>query len=237
MSMDFSEFKRRLGAEPSSADPAVAAARDASPEHRAYAEDAERFETQLERAVAVAVPDTLIDDIRRLPGKAPHRKFAWPAALAASVLVAVGAAGVAWQMNSGWDSVEDYVTDHYRHDGDRLVTESLQAGRGDVHELLAEFGLDATPALADAVSVVKRCPTPGGEGVHMVLHTASGPLTVIYMPDTAVTDHAKMAFDDKAVVLVALERGSAAIIGQARGPVESYYAVVHDGIVTLSGRS
>ena len=69
MSMNFSEFKRRLGAEPRSADPAVAAARDASAEHRAYAEDAERFETQLERALAVAVPDTFIDDIRKLPAR------------------------------------------------------------------------------------------------------------------------------------------------------------------------
>jgi hypothetical protein len=158
-------------------------------------------------------------------------------ALAASLLVAAGAAGLAWQMNRGWDSVEDYVADHYRHDGERLVAESLQAGRGDVHELLAEFGLDATPALADAVSLVKRCPTPGGTGVHMVLRTPSGPLTVIYMPNTAVADHSTMAFDDKAVVLVELERGSAAIIGPAHNPVETYYAMVHDGIVRLSGRS
>lgn len=237
MSMDFSEFKRRLGAEPRSGDPDLAAARDASPEHRAFAEDAERFETRLEHALAVAVPEDLVDTIRAIPSQAGRRRALWPVALAASFLVAVGAAGVAWQMNRGWDSVEDYVADHYRHDGDRLVAESLQAGRGDVHALLAEYGLDAAPALADAVSLVKRCPTPGGKGVHMVLHTDSGPLTVIYMPDTAVTDHATMAFDDKAVVLVDLERGSAAIIGPARNPVETYYAMVHDGIVALAGRS
>ena len=237
MSMDFSEFKRRLGAEPRSRDPDLVAARDASPENRALAEEAERFETRLEDAVSVTVPEDLVDTIRAIPKRAGPRRTLWPVALAASFLVAVGAAGVAWQMNQGWDSVEDYVADHYRHDGDRLVAESLQAGRGDVHALLAEYGLDATPEMADAVSLVKRCPTPGGRGVHMVLHTESGPLTVIYMPDTAVTDHATMAFDDKAVVLVQLERGSAAIIGQARSPIETYYAMVHDGIVALAGRS
>ena len=237
MSMDFSEFKRRLGAEPRSTDPDLVAARVASPENRAFAEEAERFETRLEDAVSVTVPEDLVDTIRAIPKRVGPRRTLWPVALAASFLVAVGAAGVAWQMNQGWDSVEDYVADHYRHDGDRLVAESLQAGRGDVHALLAEYGLDATPEMADAVSLVKRCPTPGGKGVHMVLHTESGPLTVIYMPDTAVTDHATMAFDDKAVVLVQLERGSAAIIGQARSPIETYYAMVHDGIVALAGRS
>ena len=237
MSMDFSEFKRRMGAEPRSGDPDLAAARNDSPEHRAFAEDAERFEARLEEAVSVKVPEDLVDAIRAIPKQAGRRRIPWPVALAASFLVAMGAAGVAWQMNQGWDSVEDYVADHYRHDGDRLVAESLQAGRGDVHALLAEYGLDATPALAGAVSLVKNCPTPGGKGVHMVLHTESGPLTVIYMPDTAVTDHATMAFDDKAAVLVELEHGSAAIIGQARNPVEAYYAMVHDGIVALAGRS
>lgn len=239
MSMDFSEFKRRLGAEPRSADPELEAARDASPEHRAFAEHAERFESRLEQALSVPVDEELIDDIRKLPLRAKRRRAAWPFALAASVLVAVGATAVTWQMNRGWESVEAYVADHYRHDGDRLVAQSMEAGYGDVHELLSGYGLDASPLLADSVSLVKHCPTPGGKGVHMVLHTASGPLTVIYMPDTAVTDHATMAFDDKAVVLVELERGSAAIIGPALDPVESYYTVVHEGIVPRStaGRS
>ena len=83
MSMDFSEFKRRLGAEPRSEDPDLAAARDASPEHRAFAGDAERFETLLEDAVSVAVPDDLVDTIRAIPRQARARRAPWPVALAA----------------------------------------------------------------------------------------------------------------------------------------------------------
>ncbi len=37
--------------------------------------------------------------------------------MAAGLLIAIGAAGVTWRMNTGWESVEDYVIDHYQHDG------------------------------------------------------------------------------------------------------------------------
>ena len=42
-------------------------------------------------------------------------------ALAAGILVAVGAAGLSWKMNPSWDSVEDYLVDHYRHDGATII--------------------------------------------------------------------------------------------------------------------
>jgi len=47
MSMDFSEFSLRLGADPRNRDPEFLRARDSSPEFSAAAELAERFEQQL----------------------------------------------------------------------------------------------------------------------------------------------------------------------------------------------
>ncbi len=44
MSMNFSEFKRRLGAEPRSEDPAFIAAREFSDEHRKAVREALAFE-------------------------------------------------------------------------------------------------------------------------------------------------------------------------------------------------
>ena len=53
MFMDFSEFRRRVWAEPRSGDPDLLAARAATPEHEAEAREAERFEDRLERACAI----------------------------------------------------------------------------------------------------------------------------------------------------------------------------------------
>ena len=237
MSMDFSEFRRRLGAEPRTRDPDVLAARDSSAEHRAAAVESAEFEDKLDRALGLPTPVGLVHELCFIARQNEKRRNWWPLAMAASLLIAVGAAGIGWQMSHSWESVEAYVSDHYRKDGAKMVARSLEGGFGDVHEVLAEFGLDAAPALAGAVRLVKFCPTPGGKGVHMVIDTGGSPLTVIYMPETRVNDRDMLSVDGMEVMLVELETGSAAIIGPDPGLLQDYYAVVHDSIVPLAARS
>mgnify|MGYP001554789515 CR=1 FL=1 len=220
MSMDFTEFRRKLGAEPRSSDPDLVAARDSSPEHREAALRAELFEDKLERAFDLPAPEELLTGLQSIPARKNTLRKGWPLALAASLLVAVGAAGVNWQMNRGWDSVQEYVMDHYRHDGVKVLEQSQARHFGDVHSILAEFDVDATPELANIVNVIKFCPTPEGKGVHMVLNTENGPITVIYMPGTHVTDREMLAFDDHEALLVDLASGAAAIIGAESQSVE-----------------
>jgi len=239
MSMDFTEFKRRLGAEPRSRDPELIAARDSSSEHREAVIKAELFEEKLERAASLPVPSDLLEDIQSVStSQQVKRPKWWPVAMAASVLIAVGAAGIAWNMSSpGWESVEAYVMDHYRHDGDKVLALAQEGTDADVHAMLARFDLDATPELANIVSLIKYCPTPEGKGIHMILNTEDGPVTVIYMPDIHVTDQEMLVFDAMEALLVDLEHGSAAIIGANTQHIQDYYAVVHDSIVPLPGRS
>ena len=59
MSMDFTEFRRKLGAEPRSTDPEFLAACDSTPEHREAAAQALDLEEKLSRAVDVPAPDDL----------------------------------------------------------------------------------------------------------------------------------------------------------------------------------
>lgn len=239
--MDFTEFTRKLGAEPRSTDPEFVAAREASAEHRQAARDADAFEAKLERAAKLQEPDDLMDLIgaaATIPDhgrKAPRAR--WPWALAASVLVAVGAAGVGWKMNRSWESVESYVMDHYRHDGAKVIERALESPHGDVHEVLSEFGLDATPQLAGIVKLVKYCPTPEGKGAHMILETEAGLVTVFYMPDTRVTDREMLTFDDREAMLVTVEGGSAAIIAAPAQHVGDFYAMVHDAFIRPKGPS
>lgn len=242
MSMDFSEFKRLLGADPRSRDPAVLRARDASPEFREAAAEAERFEDSLERALRLPEPPELLDGLRALaqPKKsATGRETWWPMALAAGLLLAITAVGFNWWSGHHWDSVEEYVIEHYYHDGLKLlaVTGSADSAKlqADVQDMFASFDVQAAPPLADVISVIKHCVTPDGKGIHMVLETGGGLITVIYMPGTRVEDRETFAFDDQQVLLVQLAHGSAAIVGSGRQNVADYYALVHDSIQPLPG--
>jgi hypothetical protein len=238
--MDFSEFKRRLGAEPRNQDQEILLARGSSPDFEAAAMEAEQFEEKLERALSMPVPENLTDDILALSQTPPDRRrsrIGWRFALAASVLVAVGAAGLSWKMNPAWDSVQEYIVDHYRHDGAAMVARAGDSTPIEVQAVLARFDVEAAPAFADIVGMIKYCPTPDGKGVHLVLNTEEGPVTVIYMPETAVSDKEMLAFDDVEAIMVELQSGSAAIIGAGKQRISNLYAMVQNSIIPSTSSS
>ncbi len=237
MSMNFSEFIRQLGAEPRSQDPEFLRARQSSPEFLQAAEEADAFEEKLTRAMDLQLPDDMMESIlqisRNPAGAAAAETTPWwrSMALAAGILIAVGAAGITWNMNRGWDSVDEYLADHYSHDGPSLVARAGEKTTKDIQAIFALFNVEAAPELAKIVSVIKYCPTPDGKGVHMVLNTSEGPVTVIYMPATEVIDRETLEFDGMQALLVSLEKGSAAIIGTGSQSISELYSVVQDSII------
>lgn len=240
MSMDFSEYLRRLGADPDDPDPEMERARRSDPAFEQAADDARRLQNQLERAARLPAPDDLVDDILLISRNSRVEKSSprWrQLGMAAGLLIAVGAAGLAWNATRGWESVDEYVVDHYRHDGDRLLLDSAGVAATDVQELFARFGVTAQPPLARDISLIKYCPTPDGRGIHMVVDTAQGPVTVIYMPETGVTDGAELDFDTKRAHYVRLSRGSAIVIADQNQSVDAVYSLVQNSIMPVDGKA
>ncbi len=131
----------------------------------------------------------------------------------------------------------DYVVDHYHHDGLAVLAMADDPHAADVTGMLAEFGAEAAPELAGIISVIKNCPTPDGKGVHMVLNTDRGLVTLIYMPETRVNDGQQILFDDNEAVLVKLHSGSAVIIGSRPQRVAELRSLVQESIVTADGNT
>lgn len=242
--MEFSEFMRLLGSDPHNRDPAFLAARSATPKHRAAAAESDHFEHCLTRALAAELPADLAERLRAIPataitanvGSSARRRWS-SLALAASLVLAIGATGLIWRMNTGWDSVQAYVVEHYHHDGEVLLSRAGPAAGPRLPRLLAEFGVEAAPELAGSVTVVKNCPTPDGKGVHMVLNTDRGLITLLYMPATAVADGERLAFDGLEAILVALDSGSAAIVGTGSQHVDELHAFVQRSIHRVAGKT
>ena len=140
-------------------------------------------------------------------------------------------------MNHSWNSVDEYVVDHYHHDGDALVQRASENPAFDVETIFARFDVVAEPLLADDISMIKYCPTPDGRGVHMVLDTPQGPVTVIYMPETGVKDGPGVQFDDMNSYYVQLEKGSAVIIGKQQQSIDSLHALVQESIVPSESKA
>jgi len=231
--MNFSEFKRRLGEDPLSRDEEMLRARNSAPEFEQAALDAEAFERALQNAVNIRAPEGLVNTILDIAHTAPKRRNWVPLAMAATVLLAVGAAGIAWKQSHRWDSVDAYVEDHYSKDGDKLVANSADGvSEKDINRIMARLDAFAGPQLSDRIRFIKLCPTPDGRGAHMVVSTSQGPVTIIYMPNTKVSEGEMLVFDQMHALLVNLDHGSVAIIGTRAQNVENLQAMVRNSLKT-----
>jgi len=233
MSMNFSEFKKLMGADPFNRDAETELARHSSPEFEAVAAEAEAFEEKLHGALLFEPPEDLLKQVRRI-GDQPVRRRNWiPFAMAASLLVVVGAAALVWKQSHQWDSVEAYVMDHYTHDGNAVLAKAGEnLSKQDISKLLARFDAQADEQLSSAITFIKYCPTPDGRGAHMVVSTDQGPMTIIYMPETQATDGEVLRFDQVQASLVKLEHGSAAIIGKQTQSLENLVVMVRNSLKT-----
>ena len=238
MSMNFSEFKRLIGADPWNRDPETLRARNSAPEFEAAAVEAEAFEEKLQSALHIQPPADLLEGIkgisREVENIQPAKQRRWmPLALAASLLIAVGAVGMVWKQSRQWDNVEAYLADHYSIDGDALVAQATDiVSEQDIARIMASLNASADQQLSGRIEFIKFCPTPEGRGAHMVVSTDQGPMTIIFMPKTQVTDGEMIKFDQMHAFLVSLEHGSAAIIGKQSQAVESMEAVIRESLKT-----
>ena len=238
MSMNFSEFKRLIGADPWNRDPEILRARNSAPEFEAAAAEAEAFEEKLQSALHIQPPADLLEGIkgisREVENIQPAKQRRWmPLALAASLLIAVGAVGMVWKQSRQWDNVEAYLADHYSIDGDALVAQATDiVSEQDIARIMASLNASADQQLSGRIKFIKFCPTPEGRGAHMVVSTDQGPMTIIFMPKTQVTDGEMVKFDQMHAFLVSLEHGSAAIIGKQSQAVESMEAVIRESLKT-----
>ncbi len=237
--MNFSDFKKRLGAEPRSQDPEILRARESAPEFRAEAEEAAEFEDKLETALSIEAPDALLEQILRIPEastpdavRAPPRKWRWLAA-AAVFVVAIGVASVAWYESTfHWDTIDDYAVDHWATDGALFLqlADGQPAEADKVQRMFASFDMTASPALMERIDIIEKCRTPDSPGVHMVVTTDHGPVTLIFMPKVETANGHILEFDRQLAATLQLEQGSALVIGPNEEVIASVYAIAREGI-------
>ena len=235
MSMNFSEFKKLLGAEPWNAEPETLAARQSDPVFEQAALEAEAFERKLQDALEINVPagaqvENLLD-ISAHPARGHPRWLA----IAASVLIMVGVAGTAWYQVNKPRTVEEYVASHYLHDGGKVLAMAAPGfDNREVNRILNRLSAVAGSELVDRVRFIKFCPTLHGRGAHMILESDAGPFTVIFMPETPVLDGESIIFGDSSAQVISLEIGSAAIIGAANVARPGIEAFLKSSITPIS---
>ena len=234
--MNFSEFKHILGADPYSRDDDFLSARDSSPEHREAAREAEAFEARLRKALSLPVPGDLLEDIRSAVASADEATSQpWQYRAAAAVLLTIGVTAAAWwQSARDWESVDDYLVDHWEVDGRAFVEQADSIPADNVEAVFALIGMQVTAEYASQIDFIHACPTPGSRGAHYVVDTDNGPVTLIYMPSVQDVEAHTMTVDDLIARALPLANGSLLVIGPDMESIEPWFALTRDALRPLS---
>ncbi|WP_426661825.1 DUF3379 family protein [Rhodanobacter aciditrophus] len=235
--MDCLEFRRRLGAEPQSRDPALLAHRRDCPACAAAWERAQAFEHELLAALDVPVPDGLAERVllaqatgERRQQTARRRHLGY--ALAASVLLALGVGGYAWR----------------QHDARSLPALAVAHMPGEIHSLdlvrpvtaqavaagFADRGVQLRGPLPAGVTYVHDCPVGPYKTVHLVSRVDNMPVAVLYVPGKQVARARDFHRDGWQGRIVPLQHGTLVMLTDRQG-ARPFDAVAQGWRVAIDG--
>lgn len=228
------EFRERLDSDPGADFPGRSAHASGCPECARYAAESAVFERRLAAALAVDVPDFLIDlpeedghaggradkvvslDQRRRGRAARWRGLPAWAGVAAALALAVT---LALQFGSGPRGLDSSalaaeVIAHMDHEPySRVVTDEAVAGN--------ELSRVLTPAVSrlDAgrvglVTYAQTCPINGRDVPHLVVQGADGPVTLLLMAGEKLDAPVPLEGDGFHGVILPVGEGSIAVVGE-----------------------
>ena len=197
--MRCADYRRSMMVDPRDADPQLREHHESCHECQLYTARLLRFASRLDRALRVTLPaltDTLAQtdadfpgnsaaSVVHLPAKSPPQVRA-PAvyrrrwlAMAASVLLALVVAGALWLSVPGPSLAADVVT-HMAGEPDAWRRSDVPVPSPELQDVLRDSHLRLT-AGAGMVSYASSCAFRGHRVPHLVIQTASGPVTVMVL--------------------------------------------------------
>lgn len=186
--MDCLEFRRRIGAEPHSRDPELLAHRDGCAACAAAWERAQRFERGLQEALAVPVPDGLVERALLAQATGERRRHGRRRrvglAIAASLLIAVAGSLLTWQMLDA-RSLPALAVAHVTAEMDAFGPTGPVPAQAVVGDFTAR-GATLRGPVPDGTTFVRDCDVGSHLAVHMVTRRGGEPVAVLYFPDRRV---------------------------------------------------
>lgn len=205
--MNCLDFRRLALANPRQPGEAEQAHAAECPACRLYLEKQREMDAELFAALQVAPPDGLADRILVARGLR-KRSWAWP--IAATLVLAAGLA-VLWPRLAPGDPLGREAIAHVAEEPQSFTT--AHAVHNDfLPAMLSNQGVRLARTLGQ-VTYARICPMAGRVAHHMVVRTASGPVTLFLMPeDPQARKRAVTERDGMAALTLPTSKGSITIV-------------------------
>lgn len=203
---------------------------------KAY-EKAMEFEKTLKAAFEIKTPNNLKDSIvLRQTTQTSRMPVFQKYAIAATIFLTFIVASSFWYVKNLYPSdsvsVEKFITAMVTLESNvRKSEEPFSLAK--INQVFADYNAELSNDIGK-VHFVHDCHTPGGTGVHLVVETSQGPVTIYYMPKTKIEKgRVDFRIDDSKAVLVAMEKGSVAIIAETQQQLASIEPMLQNNLSFL----
>jgi hypothetical protein len=224
-----SDAKLWIGADPTASTADLEAHLATCPECRAYRDEMGVLEQRIRRVLltnmpAVASPPAM--------AAAPLRRRSPPAtrwlALAASVLVVIGAAVIGWWIQPPAPLARDVVA-HMSHEPNAWAAEQTISPAA-LNVVLARGGVGLS-SNAGAVTYAHSCWFRKKWTPHLVVQTSKGPLTVLILPGEHVASVEQFQENGYTGFIVPAQGGSVAVLSQGATDIDEQARAISAAIV------
>lgn len=213
------EFRRAAGADPRHLDPAAREHAAECPGCAEYLRQTLALDERILAALKVPVAAS------RGGATSPAARSAGPAferrrwlAFAASIVVGVLVGTLLW-VGGPRESLAVDLVQHLGHEPEALVTTTEAEDGSVLAEVLGRAHVRLRPAVG-TVSYANSCFFRGHRVPHLVVQTATGPVTVMVLPDESVEAPVRFSEDGYSGTIVPAGPGSVAVIGEAGTDLE-----------------
>lgn len=214
--MNCLEFRRCVGAEPSTVDPAVAGHRAVCPACARHQDELQAMDRLLGRAMRVNFRAGSDRSSR-------HRWYAMAASLVAGVLVAA-TLWISWPA----PTLAAEVMGHVLHEPDAWH-ESREVPAAEVGRVLGAGGARMREG-AGTVTYARQCFFDGHWVPHLVLQSADGPVTVFLLGHREVASVVRIEEQGYSAVVLPAPHGSIAVVGRHAAGLEAIARQVFNAV-------
>jgi len=226
--VDDLEFRKKAIIEPGSQDPQFLHKKQQTSHNSRFVDEQMKFEQRLLDIVNIATPDNLSERIILTQQLSQHkqqqqnkRQHLWRnwfiGSVAASLLLTLSIYLLTpVTMNS--NQLAQYVMSHV-HDDTHALDVRMDVPKSSIDSMLASFGGKLDGPIGK-VSFLGHCIVGGATGIHLVLNTPQGLVTVLLLPSQAINQASILADSHYRGVLYPSEKGSIAIIAEQQNLVD-----------------
>ncbi len=230
--MNCEEYRQAI-----SADPAFDGGADhvsACAECQAYRREMQALNLRIAKAMQLSVPALklpelpAVDNVVPLAAREPLSKPVW-FAMAASVVFAVIMGARMLGIGVSYDSLGEEIIAHLDHEPYALRVTNTPVSDSRL-ERVVPSDIAEMDHSAGLITYAQTCVIDGKDVPHLVIQGETGPVTILLMPDQAVSAAESLEGENIHGVILPVGDGSIAIIGPREEPLERVEKSVLDSV-------